>query len=105
MRNREYKEAKLKIFENHSDGSITESQRDQLLLMLEKKKGEDLTPENIKDFFDKLKDSYPDLEDKIESLQKKIEDTESDDASDDDNEDENISEAALDIMRMIDSIF
>lgn len=107
-----YKRTKLAIFEKSAGGLITESQRDDLLFYLEKKKEEtDLTPDKIEDFFDELEEMYPDLEDDIEKLAKKIKkqgDSSDDDDSDDNDSDEDssddVSEAVLDLMDKIDLI-
>ena len=104
-----YKTAKLAIFEKAVDGLITESQRDELLMLLEEKKAEsDLTAENIKDFFDNLKENYPNLEEDIEKLAKKIEkstdDNDDTESSDTDEEDSEVSEAAIELMGLIDSM-
>jgi len=102
MRIKEYKEAKLKIYERCAAGLVTESQRDSLLQLLEEKKGEDLTPESIGDFFDQLKDKYTDLEDEIDNLQTKIKKIDNKEGSNDG--DDEVSEAAMDLMKMIDNL-
>ena len=111
-----YKDMKIAIFEKAVCGEITESERDELLTMLEAKKESDAQSEkDIKDFFDSLKDTYPDLEDDIKKLQKKIEksanddddesddsDEKSDEGNDDEKEDEGeVSEAALELFELI----
>ena len=119
MTNTVYKETKLAIFEKAAAGLITESQRDDLLLYLEKKKEDTkLTPDKVEDFFDELEDMYPDLEDDIKSLYKKIEkssgssedDSEDDEPEEDDEEEDDnkgckgTTEAVLNLMEKIDSI-
>ena len=111
-----YKDMKIAIFEKAVCGEITESERDELLTMLEAKKESDAQSEkDIKDFFDSLKDTYPALEDDIKKLQKKIEksaddnddesddsDEKSDEGNDDEKEDEGeVSEAALELFELI----
>lgn len=115
MRDIVYKNAKLEIFEKSVAGEITESQRDELLAMLEsKKKSSELTADAIEDFFDDLEDAYPALKDDIKKLAKKIEKSaggNDDESSDDEKEEEpkedetEVSEAALDLLDLIDSVF
>lgn len=119
MKNSVYKAMKLKIFENAADNVITESQRDDLLAVLEAKKADtELTPAGIKDFLEELAEKYPDLEDDIEKLQKKLD--KADESGDDDDEkdddasgeeapaeddgEENVSEAVKDLIDLINSI-
>lgn len=107
-----YKEAKLSIFEKAAAGLVTESQRDELLALLEAKKAEsELTPEAINDFFDNLEDMYPDLKEDIEKLAKKIEKAAGDDGDENESSDkeegddgEQVSEAAMELMSLIDSM-
>lgn len=112
MKESTYKNAKLDIFEKAVAGEITESQRDELLFMLEEKKNEEsLTSDQIEDFFEQLEDMYPDLKDDIKKLAKKIEKSggnESNDESDDSDEKKDdeteVSEAAQDLFDLIESI-
>lgn len=104
MRDIVYKNAKLEIFEKSVAGEITESQRDELLAMLEaKKESSELTPDAIEDFFDNLEDAYPALKDDIKKLSKKIE--KSSGESDDESDETEVSEAALDLLDLIDDVF
>ena len=116
MRESTYKDIKLNIFEREAEGAITESQRDDLLQVLEEKKeSTKLTPEAIQDVFDELEEMYPDLEDDIKKLAKKIADSDdgakdnepAEDKGDSDNDDkkddddEQMSEAARELETLI----
>lgn len=116
MKKSVYRDMKLDILMRAKDGEITESACDQLLEMLEsKKEATELTDKAIKDFFDELEDKYPDLEDDIEKLMKKIEKAgESEEPAEEesegegeeaDGEEEQVSEAYIDLMSKIDSLF
>lgn len=111
MKKSVYKNAKLDIFEKAVAGEITESQRDELLTMLEEKKeASELTPDAIEDFFDELEDMYPDFKDDIKKLAKKIKDSSDDSKGDDDKDEkkedkgEEMSEAAKDLLELINSL-
>lgn len=103
MRTSTYNEVKLAIFEKETAGLISESQRDELLQVLEEKKAAtELTPDSIQEIFEELAEMYPDLEKDITALAKKLEKAGGSESSDDDSDDgEEVSEAALDLFEMI----
>lgn len=109
MRDSVYKNAKLEIFEKSVAGEITESQRDELLAMLEsKKESSEMTPEGIADFLDELAEAYPDLEEDAKKLAKKVKKASKGGSSDDSESEEDeteVSEAAVDLLELIDSVF
>ena len=89
MLNAVYKKAKLDIFERCERNEITDSQKKELLTLLEATKAEsELTDESIKDFFDQLAEKYPDKKDDIEKLQKKLAKEEESDEKEEEKEDE-----------------
>ena len=111
MKNSTYTRMKLSIFEKNAAGEITESQKDELLTLLEEKKCETtLSKDKIEDFFDELKDMYPDCKDDIKKLSKKIlsssdeSSDEKDDKEEDESNEEEVSEAALEIFEMINNL-
>ena len=114
MRKSSYRDAKLKIFETHTAGLISESQRDEALAMLEsKKESTELTPDRAKEVLDEFKEVFPDLEEDIEKLAKKIEKASDKDVDDDeedekddseegeDDDEKEVSEAALELYSQI----
>ena len=109
MRDIVYKNAKLEIFEKSVAGEITESQRDELLAMLEsKKESSEMTPEGIADFLDELAEAYPYLEEDAKKLAKKVKKASKGGSSDDSESEEDeteVSEAAVDLLELIDSVF
>ena len=118
MTHNKYRDAKLSIYEKLEAGVITESQKDDLLEMLESEKAKsELSADDIEKFFDNLEDMFPDLKDDIKKLSKKIEksgksDDEDDDESDEDDdkkpdkddEEAPVSEAVLELLDLIESL-
>ena len=109
MKESVYKNMKITIFEKAVAGVITESERNDLLAILEEKKAcEELTDDCIKKFFDDLVDKYPNVEDDVKKLQKKLkkaddedEGKDEDESDDKEDDDEAVSEAAVEIYSRI----
>ena len=125
MTNTEYRDIKLTIFEKVESGEITVEQKQALLAHLEAtKEEENLSKDDVKDFFKKLVEQFPELEDDAEKFQDKIEkaakgdeksskkEDDEDDKEEDEEEgeeeaeepEEEVSEAAIELMRRIKGI-
>lgn len=107
MKNSDYTNVKLAIYERFKSGEITEFQCDECLAKLESTKEDtEITPKKAIDFLDELGEKYPDIKDAADKLSdkvKKLEDSESDDSDKDtdDEEDNEVSEACDELMDFV----
>lgn len=115
MRESIYKAARLNIFEREREGSITESQRDELFAVLEKEKADtEMTADKAMELLDEMKEAFPGAAKDLEKAAKKIEkggdDEGSDDKGDDkgdeggDEGDEPVSEAYIELLTQIQNL-